>query len=285
MKRGLNKEQYQKDNYAQHTLINSIMKFKIFHIDAFTSQVFKGNPAAVVPLETWLPKELMQKIAFENNLPETAFFVKEGEGYSIKWFTPTTEVDLCGHATLASAFVIYHFYDNNIKEINFNSNSGILQVTSSGDLITLNFPATLGEEVEAPSGMILGLGSVVPSEVYKVNDDYMAILDSEGEVKKMVPDFSILKKINARGIIVTARGNDVDFVSRFFAPQSGIDEDPVTGSSHTKLIPYWASMLEKNELTAKQISERGGELWCKLNGDRVEISGHAKLYLQGEIEV
>ncbi len=261
------------------------MKLKIFHLDTFTNQLFKGNPAAVIPLQNWLSKDLMQKIAFENNLPETAFFINEGEQFSIKWFTPTTEVDLCGHATLASAYILYNFYNYDKPEILFDSNSGILKVTKNEDLITLNFPAVDREEVETPPGMILGLGSVVPNEVYKVKDDFMAVLDSEKEIQNLQPDFITLKKINARGIIVTAKGNNVDFVSRFFGPQSGIDEDPVTGSAHTKLIPYWAEILGKNEMIAKQLSERGGDLICKLIGDRVEISGQAKLYMTGEIEI
>jgi len=261
------------------------MKLKIYHIDAFTDQLFKGNPASVIPLENWLSEELMQKIAFENNQPETAFYVKESENFHIRWFTPLYEVDLCGHATIASAFVLFNFQNYNQEEIIFNSRSGILKVSKKENLFTLDFPSVGREKVEAPNGMIIGLGSSVPLEVYKVNDDYMAVFESEKEVENIKPDFAILKKLEGRGIIITAKGENVDFVSRFFTPKFGINEDPVTGSTHTKLIPFWAEILGKNELIAKQISARGGDLWCKLEGDRVKISGHAKLYMSGEIEI
>ena len=261
------------------------MKLSIYQVDAFTDKLFQGNPAAVIPLKEWLPRPLMQEIAQENNLAETAFFVKTGDTYDIKWFTPLTEVDLCGHATLASAFVIYQLLGYTADSISFNSNSGTLTVFRKDDKLVLDFPVAPFEPVTIPEGLIYGLGNSVPSEVYQAKDDVMAVFDTQDDIVNMQPDFSILKKVKARGIIVTAPGEEVDFVSRFFAPQSGINEDPVTGSAHTKLIPYWANRLGKDELFAIQLSQRGGELWCKRKGNRVEIAGYCRLYLTGEIEV
>jgi PhzF family phenazine biosynthesis protein len=261
------------------------MKLKIFQADAFTDQLFKGNPAAIVPLDEWIPKPLMQQIALENNLAETAFFVKNGDTFDIKWFTPTVEIDLCGHATLASAYILYELMGYSSDVISFNSNSGILKVSRKNDLLVLDFPVAELEETSLPDGMVLGLGSSVPSEIYKAKDDYLAVFDTQADIEKIKPDFGVLKKIAARGIIVSAPGEEVDFVSRFFGPASGIDEDPVTGSAHTKLIPFWADRLGKTALTARQLSARGGELFCELKGNRVDIAGKCKLYLTGEIEV
>jgi predicted PhzF superfamily epimerase YddE/YHI9 len=261
------------------------MKLKIFKLDAFTDKLFKGNPAAVVVLDDWLPKETMQQIALENNLAETAFFVKKGEDFELKWFTPTVEVDLCGHATLATAYVLFYELGYEKDIIAFYTNSGVLKVSRNGDLLALNFPTAFSDEVSMPDGIIMGLGGVYPTETYRFKDDLMLVFDSQEEIEQIKPDFAVLKKVPARGIIVTAKGTDVDFVSRFFAPASGIDEDPVTGSSHTKLIPYWAEIFTKTEMIARQLSVRGGTLYCKHLGPRVEIAGKVKLYLRGEIEI
>jgi PhzF family phenazine biosynthesis protein len=259
------------------------MKLPIYQIDAFTDKIFGGNPAAVCPLPDWLPKPLMQKIAMENNLAETAFFVQKGNRFEIKWFTPTVEVDLCGHATLASAHVLFHYLSYHGEEILFDSNSGELRVKRADDLLTLNFPAAQYTEVEAPDELLEAM-LIDPEEVFK-GTDYMLVLESEEEVLSVQPNFLRLAEISTRGIIITAEGSHVDFVSRFFAPRAGIHEDPVTGSSHTLLIPYWAKRLGKNTLTARQISARGGDLYCRYLGERVEIGGKAQTYLIGEIEV
>lgn len=258
------------------------MELNIYQIDAFTDKVFSGNPAAVCPLNSWLPDETLQKIAMENNLAETAYYVKEKEGYRIRWFTPTVEVDLCGHATLASAFVLFHHEGYEGNQIVFNSRSGPLTVTKEKDLITLNFPTDQLQETDLFPALVDAF-PVKPLKALKGKSDYMLIFENENQVKSLVPDFRKLASVKSRGVIVTAKGNKVDFVSRFFGPQSGIDEDPVTGSAHTTLIPYWASVLGKTELTAFQCSARGGNLNCKLKGDRVDISGQGKLYLVGKI--
>lgn len=260
------------------------MKLTIFQVDAFTDSLFSGNPAAVVPLNEWLKEDQMQNIAAENNLSETAFFVKEGDGYRLRWFTPTTEVDLCGHATLATAHVLFNELGYEEPVIVFKTKSGVLTVFKEETLLCMNFPAVRMPKVEAPEVLFKSLGIQPTSEVYKT-DDYMIVLESEGEVAAIQPDLKMLKEIPARGVIVTARGNDVDFVSRFFAPQSGVDEDPVTGSAHTKSAPYWSKNLGRNELKARQISKRGGDLICRMKGDRVEIMGHAVTYLKGEINL
>lgn len=261
------------------------MSLSIYQVDAFTSKLFSGNPAAVVPLEQWLTGEQMQNIAAENNLSETAFFVKEGgAGYRLRWFTPTVEVDLCGHATLAAAHVLFEELGYSEDEIIFNTRSGMLTVSRKGDRLLMNFPADHMEKTEAPDVLFKALGIPKTDEVYK-SDDYMVVLNSEEEVAALNPDIRMLSEVAARGIIVTAPGNKVDFVSRFFAPQSGVDEDPVTGSAHTKSAPYWSKKLGKEKLKARQISKRGGDLICKMKGDRVEISGSAVTYLKGEINV
>ncbi|MEQ8360578.1 MAG: PhzF family phenazine biosynthesis protein [Cytophagales bacterium] len=259
------------------------MKLKIYQIDAFASEVFKGNPAAVIPLEKWLSDEVMQKIAEENNLAETAFFVKKDELFEIRWFTPKLEVDLCGHATLASAHVIINYLNNNSKTLRFSSKSSELNVRKEKDGLVLNFPAKSFNIAKLPDGLFEGLGAL-PIELYK-NDDYMMILDSEKEVRDINPDFNLLNKVDTRGIIVTAKGDKVDFISRFFAPRVGINEDPVTGSAHTMLIPYWSKRLHKKEMSAQQISARGGHLHCVDLGERVEIKGTAVTYLVGEIKI
>lgn len=261
-------------------------KIRMFQVDAFTEELFGGNPAAVCILEeSWLPELLMQSIAAENNLAETAFIITNEDGYSIRWFTPAVEVDLCGHATLASAHVIFNHFDFFGNEIIFNSpRSGELKVRRHGAMLTLDFPADEFRKVTTPAVLEKALG-IEPMATFKGKTDYMAVLPAEADVIAVNPDLELLNTLDARGVIVTAMGDTVDFVSRFFAPQCGIDEDPVTGSAHTTLTPYWALELDKYKLTAVQLSPRKGHLWCKYLGERVEISGHAVTYLQGEILV
>lgn len=260
------------------------MKLKIFQVDAFTSELFHGNPAAVVPLDEWLPDETMQSIALENNLSETAFFVREGDGYGLRWFTPTFEIDLCGHATLASAHVIFNVLKLEDTKISFRSHkSGELAVEKNGDVLTLDFPSRPPVLCEAPEGLIEALGKA-PKEIFK-SRDYFLVFENEQEILDLAPSFSKLAEMPTHAVIVTAPGETSDFVSRFFAPDAGINEDPVTGSSHCNLIPYWAERLGKNRLFARQVSARGGELYCELVGDRVKIGGNAVLYMTGEIYV
>lgn len=259
------------------------MKLTIYQVDAFTDTLFKGNPAAVCPLPVWLPDETLQNIAKENNLAETAFFVKEGERYHIRWFTPMVEVDLCGHATLASAYVLFFIEKIQATTISFYSmRSGSLPVALDGDFLTLNFPSDIFSPVPLTEDIVAGF-DITPIQAYKGKTDYMLVYDNEEQIRQLIPGMPIIAKLKARGVIVTAKGSQVDFVSRFFAPQSGVDEDPVTGSAHTTLIPYWAKELGKNELTAMQLSERTGLLRCKYMGDRVKISGQGKLYMIGSI--
>ena len=261
------------------------MKIPIYQVDAFTNERFKGNPAAVCPLDSWLPDAVMQNIAAENNLAETAFVVAAGNEYEIRWFTPTVEVDLCGHATLASAYVLFNELGFAGDQINFISHrSGPLSVTKNGTILALNFPVDTLSELPLKPAFAIGL-SQAPRAVFKGKTDYLFVYDSEAEILALQPDFVALKAHAVRGIIVTAPGEKTDFVSRFFGPACGVNEDPVTGSAHTTLTPYWASILGKTELTARQLSLRTGDLTCKLLGDRVEIAGEAVLYLKGEIEV
>jgi PhzF family phenazine biosynthesis protein len=261
------------------------MKLKIYQVDAFTDKVFSGNPAAICPLDNWLSDDLLQKIAMENNLSETGFYVKKGKEYQIRWFTPTLEVDLCGHATLASAYVLYNYQNYLQEEIQFSSpRSGILKVKKHGDLMTLNFPTDKYKKVELSAELIAGF-DVKPDEAYKGKTDYMLVFKKESQIANMNVDLLAVSKIKARGIIITAPGEKVDFVSRFFGPQAGVDEDPVTGSAHTTLTPYWAKKLGKIELTAIQLSKRKGYLKCIYLNERVEISGQARTYMIGEIEV
>jgi PhzF family phenazine biosynthesis protein len=261
------------------------MQLPIFQIDAFTDRLFSGNPAAVVPLDNWLSDEVMLNIAAENNLAETAFYIPVGDDFHIRWFTPTMEVDLCGHATLAAAYVIFKLLNYTGDTIRFASRSGDLIVQSKGEWLTLDFPVDPYHVAVPPPALVESLNATVMLEVHKGKTDYLVVLESEEEVRNLEYDIIVLSTIPARGIIITAPGDEVDFVSRFFAPQSGIDEDPVTGSAHTTLIPYWAEKLSKTTLTAKQLSKRGGYLKCELDGERVKIGGQARLYLKGEIEV
>jgi PhzF family phenazine biosynthesis protein len=258
---------------------------KIYQVDAFTEKLFSGNPAAVCPLHQWPGDDLMQQIAMENNLAETAFYVRIGDQYEIRWFTPTVEVDLCGHATLAAAYVLFHHEGHTTNTIHFHSHrSGPLSVTQQGDFLTLNFPASSFEPLDSSEGMEAMFGTA-PIEAGKSRMDYMFVFETESQIRNAVPNLDSIAKLGARGLIITAKGDEVDFVSRFFAPQSGINEDPVTGSAHTVLTPYWSQKLGKKDLTARQLSPRGGYLKCTILGDRVLISGQAKLYLTGEIHL
>lgn len=261
------------------------MEIPIYQVDAFTNERFKGNPAAVCPLDSWLPDGVMQNIAAENNLAETAFIVAASNEFEIRWFTPTVEVDLCGHATLASAYVLFNELGFAGDQINFISHrSGPLSVTKNGPILALNFPVDTLSELPLKPEFAMGL-SQTPRAVYKGKSDYLFVYDTEAEIMALQPDFEALKSHDVRGIIVTAPGENTDFVSRFFGPACGVNEDPVTGSAHTTLTSYWASVLGKTELTARQLSQRTGDLTCKLMGDRVEIAGEAVLYLRGEINV
>lgn len=259
------------------------MKQIIYQIDAFTDRVFGGNPAAVCPLEEWLDDDVLRKIAAENNLSETAFFVKRDGDIELRWFTPKMEVELCGHATLATAYVIFTYDDYDEPEIKFSTKSGILKVTQKDGHLSMNFPARPPESAEDNPKLIEGLGAK-PMDVLK-SRDYLVVYDDQQTIIDLKPDFSLLKALDCLGIIVTAPGKTCDFVSRFFAPGAGIDEDPVTGSSHCTLIPYWANQLDKPMLYAKQISARGGELFCEYQDERVEIAGDAVTYLIGEINI
>ncbi len=262
------------------------MKLKITQVDAFAERVFRGNPAAIIITEHWLEDTLMQQIALENNLSETAFIVKEQAGYRIRWFTPNVEVDLCGHATLASAKVLFDQQDFPGNVITFNSKSGLLKVSKESDgKLTLDFPSTPFELVSNPPAIILQALKIDSATIYKGSFDYMAVVQHQRQIEGLTPDFNLLSTLQSRGIVVTSRGDEADFVSRCFFPQSGINEDPVTGSAHTMMTPYWAKELMKNKLSAVQLSGRRGNLECELAGDRVLMSGNAIIYLRGEIEV
>ncbi len=260
------------------------MELSIYQVDAFANQRFRGNPAAVVPLETWLPDALMQDIAQENNLAETAFFVPEGDGWRLRWFTPTVEVNLCGHATVAAAHVLYAHLGYAKPQLAFQSKSGLLTVTQREGQYTLNFPTDTLTPIDAHPALAAAL-NVAPVEVWRGREDWLVVLGSQAQLEALQPDFRGIAAAGGRGTLVTAPGTEVDFVSRCFFPQTGVDEDPVTGSAHTTLTPYWAQRLGKNELTARQLSRRGGELRLKLSGERTEISGGAVTYLQGKIFV
>ena len=262
------------------------MKLTIYQVDAFTNKLFGGNPAAVIPLSEWLDATLMQQIAAENNLAETVFFVPKDEGFHIRWFTPELEIDLCGHATLASAFVLYKYLGYTKDRLVFYSKSGELILSRDGDKLQMNFPSRMPERIsEYPLQLLKGLG--LDDEVLGVykSRDYVVELATQQEVLNVQPDMSYLNQVDVIGIIVTAPGKDCDFVSRFFAPSCGIPEDPVTGSAHSTLIPFWSEKLNKQQLHARQLSKRGGELWCENKGERVTMSGHCVFYMKGEIEV
>lgn len=262
------------------------MTFTIYQVDAFTDRLFGGNPAAIIPLNEWIDESLMQRLAMENNLSETAFFVPSANGadYDIRWFTPVLEINLCGHATLASAYVLFNELNYPGDTIRLSCKSGHLCVTKKLDKIEMEFPSWKPERVEYDHSLLKKiLGDVVILGTYR-NRDLLVELESEEVVINCEPDFSVLKKSGEK-LIITAAGNDVDFVSRFFAPAAGIDEDPVTGSAHSQLIPFWAEKIGKNTLHAKQLSKRGGELWCKHMGERVTMTGQCAFYMKGEISV
>lgn len=257
------------------------MKLPIYQIDAFAEKPFEGNPAAVCPLEDWLSDEILQAIAEENNLAETAFYVENEGVYQLRWFTPTKEVDLCGHATLAAAHVLFEGSDQ--SQVTFQSKSGPLRVVKNGAQLTLDFPVQFGTPCATPTELIEGLGKS-PSECYAAMD-YMAVYEDEATITSLMPDFSKLRKLGLRGVIATAPGDSSDFVSRFFAPNFGIDEDPVTGSAHCTLAPYWANRLGKQLMRARQLSKRTGLLQCELRNDRVFITGKTVAYLEGFIQI
>lgn len=257
------------------------MELSTYQIDAFASEVFKGNPAAVCPLKKWLPDEVMQSIAMENNLSETAFFVPTDNGFHIRWFSPTAEVALCGHATLASSYVIFIILNYDNDKIEFESKSGILTVTKNADSFTLDFPAQPPQMCETPIE-ITNAFEAVPTECLK-SEDYIVVFDDERDIENANPNFEQLKKLGLRGMIITAKANKYDFVARGFFPTLGINEDPVTGSAYTQLAPYWSTRLGKNKFSVKQLSQRGGELVCEIKGDRVFITGKAVKYMEGKI--
>jgi PhzF family phenazine biosynthesis protein len=260
------------------------VRIPLYQVDAFTSRPFAGNPAAVCPLEQWLDDATLQAIAAENNLAETAFYVPEEEGFHLRWFTPAVEVDLCGHATLATAWVIFHRFDWPLDAIDFRTRSGVLTVSRDGERLAMDFPS----RPPAPSANIDAVATALgarPTEVFAARDA-LALFGSEAEVKAIRPDFAKIAALDQFALIVTAPGapdTKTDFVSRFFAPKAGVNEDPVTGSAHSTLIPFWAARLEKTKLFARQVSARGGELWCEHRGDRVIIAGNCAPVLEGTI--
>ena len=261
------------------------MRIPIHQLDAFTARLFGGNPAAVCPLDAWLPDARMQAIAAENNLSETAFCVREGDGYALRWFTPSLEVDLCGHATLATAHVVFERLQPGSTAVRFRTRvAGELGVTKQGEWLELDFPVRPSTPCAAPAGLETALG-IRAREVRRSVRDILAVLDSEAEVRALAPHMDALAALGALGVIVTARGETVDFVSRFFAPGMGVDEDPVTGSAHCVLTPYWAEVLGKQTLAARQVSRRGGELRCALRGERVGIAGRVVPYMEGVLEL
>lgn len=258
------------------------MRIPIYQVDAFTSTAFGGNPAAVCPLESWLDDRTMQAIAAENNLSETAFFVRSNAEFQLRWFTPAIEVDLCGHATLAAAHVIFTYMDPSLTELRFQTKSGTLSVQRREDLLAMNFPARPASPCAMPELLPEALGAA-PQHILSARD-YLVVYESEKEIISITPDFSKLQQVKGcLGIIVTAAGTQADFVSRFFAPNVGVPEDPVTGSAHSTLIPYWSERLNKDTLHALQLSRRGGQLYCENQGDRVQIAGHAVTFLEGSI--
>ncbi|ADP31003.1 PhzF family phenazine biosynthesis protein [Bacillus atrophaeus] len=257
---------------------------KYYVVDAFAENLFEGNPAGVCIMKEWIPDELMQQIAAENNLSETAFAVKEGENYRLRWFTPADEIDLCGHATLATAYVIANFYESNVEEIKFQTISGELVVVKKGELYEMDFPSRMPKEISLTEEMVEALG-VKPVEVH-LGRDLIFVLEKEDDVLNASPDFSKLKELpDGLGVLITARSEKCDFVSRAFFPKLNVNEDPVCGSAHCNFIPYWAKNLSKNEMVARQLSKRGGKLYCKFEGDRVKISGSAVLYSIADLQI
>ncbi|MEM8909638.1 MAG: PhzF family phenazine biosynthesis protein [Bacteroidota bacterium] len=258
------------------------MPIKIYQVDAFGTQLFSGNPAAVCPLDHWLDDELLQNIAMENNLAETAFYVTRDDYFELRWFTPTVEVDLCGHATLAAAHVLFQHENYQQAQVQFKTRSGMLSVEQQGAHYTLNFPADILTPVDPPTALLQAL-QLTPLATFRGRDDYLAIVDQQKTIEQLRVDLQQVAQLNSRGLIVSARGEQVDFVSRCFFPQSGVDEDPVTGSAHTTLTPYWADILQKKQLQAQQLSSRKGVLECELMDDRVLLKGQAHTYLIGQL--
>ncbi len=259
----------------------------VYQIDAFSDRVFGGNPAAVCPLDNWLDDDLMQAIAEENNLSETAFFVAAENAeigqFDLRWFTPKAEVDLCGHATLASSYLILSRLNPNLNNISFETKSGQLNVSRDGELLVLDFPARVPAPVSVPDGFADAIGA--EPEAFLKSAKNMAVYEDAATVLNIDPDFTYIAGLDGDGLVITAPGDDCDFVSRYFAPHVGINEDPVTGSAHCTSVPYWADRLGKNRLHARQVSERGGELFCELDGDRVRMAGRAVLYMEGVIRL
>lgn len=259
------------------------MELTLYQIDAFASKLFEGNPAAVCPLDEWLPDEIMQSIAEENNLSETAFFIPTDDGFHIRWFTPKSEVDLCGHATLASAYVLFNILGYKGDRVVFNSKSGILTVTKDDEWLVMDFPAQPPVLCDIPKEIVKAF-DIAPIECLK-SEDFIVVFEHEIDIESANPDFEQLKKLDLRGVIITAKSIRYDFIARVFAPKYGVPEDPVTGSAYTQLAPYWASKIGPKRFSVKQVSSRGGELNCEIAGDRVLISGKAIKYLEGKIKI
>jgi PhzF family phenazine biosynthesis protein len=261
------------------------MNIPLFRVDAFADKAFAGNPAAVCPLQAWIPDDLMRAIACENNLPDTAFFVPEENHYALRWFSPRYEVQLCGHATLASAFVIFNVLDTAKTEVHFTTQSGPLCVRQDEELLVMDFPSyPLHGCTKPPAELLNGLHPA-PDRILQANGNYFAVYTDEAQIRAARPDFALLEKLHPSGVCITAPGVQVDFVSRHFVPSYGVPEDPVTGSTHCSLAPYWANRLGKQQLHARQLSIRGGELWVEVSGERVLIKGKAVLYLAGVLSV
>jgi PhzF family phenazine biosynthesis protein len=259
------------------------MKLAIYQVDAFAEKVFRGNPAAVIPLEDWIDEDLMQQIAMENNLSETAYFVKADAGYHLRWFTPEYEIDLCGHATLASAYIIKNFIEPHAAEINFSTQkAGVLKASAKDGMYTLDFPSRMPEPTVTPEKLLPSLGISNAVEVLR-SRDYFVVLPNEEAVRNLEPDYNLMKELDTIGVIITANGHEADVVSRCFYPGLGIQEDPVTGSAHCNVVPYWSEKLGKKKLFCQQLSPRGGNLQCELAGDRVLMSGKCVLYMQGSL--
>lgn len=262
-----------------------MINLPLYQVDAFAEKPFSGNPAAVVLLHQWIETETLQNIAMENNLSETAFLVNCDNYYEIRYFTPVTEVELCGHATLASAHVLFHIFHHSHQQLHFKTTNRLdLFVEKNDELLVLDFPTDIIQKIEIPADAVKAI-NLQPKEAYWGLNDLMLVYENENQIKQLQPNFELLKMVNSRGILVTAPGNEVDFVSRFFAPQVGINEDPVTGSAHTTLIPYWSERLGKQKMVARQLSKRGGTIYCELAGERVKIGGKAIHYLSGEISI
>lgn len=261
------------------------MVLALYQVDAFAEKVFAGNPAAIIPLDDWLEDDLMQKIAMENNLSETAYFVRTDDGYHLRWFTPEYEIDLCGHATLASAYVVKNFMAPHLAEINFSTQkAGVLRASAKDGLYTLDFPSRMPQPCEVPDKLLASLQVSNVVEVLK-SRDYFVVLPNEEAVRNVEPDYGLMKELDTIGVIVTAKGHEADVVSRCFYPGAGIPEDPVTGSAHCNIVPYWSEKLGRTKLFCQQLSPRHGNLQCELAGGRVLMSGKCVLYLRGEIQL